>query len=281
MGGRLTVSSQEHHGSTFTFVLPYKVSTTSDDSDDPDELSNMADHDAMTDDSTESFFQFQPRTLGSLFSSNGSSRTQKFLPHSVGYPRPNKLNGFSENSYAFPSINVGSKEPSSVVDACSMVDDAKTLCEPESSSSHTSDPGNRHAVCRDKHTQGDTSNQFQNPITNSTDHTEVSREVAVEVKTREPQGTCQRQEKSDTSSQCISRSSREAPKSTLKPKILLVEDNKTIVMVTQSMMKHLGHSIDIVNNGAEAVHAVQRHTYDLILMVISRMPNFMFCRCCF
>jgi signal transduction histidine kinase len=32
------MSSQEHYGSTFTFVLPYKVSTTSDNSDDPDEL---------------------------------------------------------------------------------------------------------------------------------------------------------------------------------------------------------------------------------------------------
>lgn len=77
MGGRLTVSSQEHFGSTFTFVLPYKVSTPSDDPDDPGELSDMADHNAASaiDEVTERFFQFQPRTLGSLFSSNGSSRT--------------------------------------------------------------------------------------------------------------------------------------------------------------------------------------------------------------
>jgi CheY-like chemotaxis protein len=59
------------------------------------------------------------------------------------------------------------------------------------------------------------------------------------------------------------------PKSTIKPKILLVEDNKTIVMVTQSMMKLLGHSIDVVNNGVEAVCAVQHHNYDLIFMVLS------------
>ncbi|MCI00957.1 histidine kinase 5-like [Trifolium medium] len=37
-------------------------------------------------------------------------------------------------------------------------------------------------------------------------------------------------------------------------------------MVTQSMMKQLGHNIDVVTNGAEAVRAVQRCTYDLILM---------------
>ncbi|XP_059454952.1 histidine kinase 5 [Corylus avellana] len=260
MGGHLTVSSQEHCGSTFTFVLPYKVSTASDHSDDPDELSDMADHNAATDEATERFFQFQPRTLGSLFSSNGSSRTN------MGYTRSHKLNGFSDNSYSFPSNSVRSKETASVEEACSVVDDAETLCQPESSSSHSPDPANRDTVCRGKQCQDDTSSQFQNPIIDSTHHKETSREVAVVAKTREPQGTCQRQEKSDASSQCISSSSTEVPKSTLKPKILLVEDNKTIVMVTQSMMKLLGHSIDVVNNGVEAVCAVQHHNYDLILM---------------
>ncbi|GMP52117.1 hypothetical protein CsSME_00018064 [Camellia sinensis var. sinensis] len=51
-----------------------------------------------------------------------------------------------------------------------------------------------------------------------------------------------------------------------KPKILLVEDNKINVMVTRSMMKQLGHTIDVVNNGVEAIRAVQSYTYDLVLM---------------
>ncbi|CAL5361107.1 unnamed protein product [Camellia sinensis] len=51
-----------------------------------------------------------------------------------------------------------------------------------------------------------------------------------------------------------------------KPKILLVEDNKINVMVTRSMMKQLGHTIDVVNNGVEAVRAAQSCTYDLVLM---------------
>ncbi|KAI8009229.1 Histidine kinase 5 [Camellia lanceoleosa] len=54
----------------------------------------------------------------------------------------------------------------------------------------------------------------------------------------------------------------------LKPKIFLVEDNKINTMVTRSMMKQLGHTIDVVNNGVEAVRAVQSCTYDLVLMVI-------------
>ncbi|KAG5048336.1 hypothetical protein JHK85_009439 [Glycine max] len=40
MGGQLTVSSKEHYGSTFTFILPYKVSIACDHSDDLDELSD-------------------------------------------------------------------------------------------------------------------------------------------------------------------------------------------------------------------------------------------------
>ncbi|CAL5392469.1 unnamed protein product [Camellia sinensis] len=38
-------------------------------------------------------------------------------------------------------------------------------------------------------------------------------------------------------------------------------------MVTRSMMKQLGHTIDVVNNGVEAVRAVQSCTYDLVLMI--------------
>lgn len=186
------------------------------------------------------------------------------------YTRSHKLNGFSDNSYSFPSNSVTSKETASDEEACSVVDDAETLCQPDSSSSHSPDPGNKDTVCRGQRCPDDTNSQFQNPIIGSTHHKEASREVSVAAaKTREPQGTCQRQEKSDISSQCVSSSSTEVPKSTLKPKILLVEDNKTIVMVTRSMMKLLGHSIDVVNNGVEAVRAVQHHNYDLLLMVLS------------
>ncbi|XP_040997938.1 histidine kinase 5 isoform X2 [Juglans microcarpa x Juglans regia] len=256
MGGSLTVSSQEHCGSTFTFVLPYKVSTTFDHSDDPDELSDMANHDAVNHDTIENFFQFQPRTLGSLFSSNGDTNNQMLLPHTMGYTRSHKLNGFSHNSYSFPSNKLRPNDTASVEDTGSVVDDAETLCEPESSSSQR--PSKQ---CRD-----DTKYRSQNPIADSTDHTGASIEVPEVKRTKEPQGTSQRQEKSQKSSQSISSSCMEVPKSTLKPKILLVEDNKTIVMVTRSMMKLLGHAIDVVNNGVEAVCAVQRCSYDLILM---------------
>jgi len=54
--GRLIVSSKEHCDSTFTFILPYKVSTSCDNFDDPDELSDV---DGNEDDTTEGFFQNQ------------------------------------------------------------------------------------------------------------------------------------------------------------------------------------------------------------------------------
>ncbi|KAJ6406098.1 hypothetical protein OIU84_009760 [Salix udensis] len=132
MGGRLTVSSKVKCGSTFTFVLPYKLSSNCDSSDDPDDLSEMADHDALLEDETAGFFQFQPRTLGSLFSSNGSTRTQKLLPNSIGFSNSPKFKVVSEDSCSFPSGNVRLKETTSVEDACSMVEVAETLSEPES-----------------------------------------------------------------------------------------------------------------------------------------------------
>lgn len=55
---------------------------------------------------------------------------------------------------------------------------------------------------------------------------------------------------------------------TIKGHILLVEDNKTNQMVAQAMLVKLGLSVDIANDGLEALIAMeeQGHTYDLVLM---------------
>ncbi|XVE97288.1 hypothetical protein REPUB_Repub03eG0006800 [Reevesia pubescens] len=273
MGGRLTVSSRVHCGSTFTFTLPYKVSLACDHSDDPDDLSDMADHDATSDnDATAGFFQFQPRTLGSLFSSNGSSRTQKLIPHNIGFANSHKLNGFSENSYSFPMNNGRTKETASIEDASSVAEAVETSSEPESSFSHSPDPDNKSSICGDKHHQNDANAQNKVSTTDLSSHSETCREVDAKMKISEPQLSPKRQEKSDTGSQSPLSSCLEVSNTTSKPKILLVEDNKINVMVTRSMMKQLGHTIDVVNNGVEAVRAVQYRSYDLVLMDVC-MPE--------
>lgn len=269
MGGRLTVTSKVQCGSTFTFILPYQVSPIEAHSDDPDELPDTADQDSVTDDLTAGFFQFRPRTLGSLFSSNGSSRTQKLLPNSIGFASSHKINGFSEDSYSFPTNNVRSKETAPPEDACSVAEVAETLSEPESSFSHSLECDSDNEMCRGKQCHLDANDKVQNPITESTSHSEGNREMIQMENTSGHQNSSHRQEKPEIHSQCTSCSSPEAPETKAKPKILLVEDNKINVMVTQSMMKQLGHSIDVVNNGVEAVRAVQRRSYDLVLMVIS------------
>lgn len=50
-------------------------------------------------------------------------------------------------------------------------------------------------------------------------------------------------------------------------RVLLVEDNKVNIMVAKSMVEQLGHSVCVVNNGLEAIRAVQQTRFDLILMV--------------
>ena len=264
------MSSKVKCGSTFTFVLPYKVSSTCDSSDDPDDLSEMADHDASLEDETAGFFQFQPRTLGSLFSSNGSTRTQKLLQHSIGFTKSPKLNGISVDSHSLPSGNVRLKETTSGEEACSLVEVAETLSEPEISFSHSHERDNENVVSRSQQSRDDTSCKVQNGTTNCNNLTDSSREVGLRANTGEPPGSCQEQEKSAINSQCTSTSIPQKPESKPKPKILLVEDNKINVMVTKSMMKQFGHTMDVVNNGVEAVRAVQSCCYDLVLMVFSR-----------
>lgn len=49
-------------------------------------------------------------------------------------------------------------------------------------------------------------------------------------------------------------------------KVLVAEDNPTNQMVVSAMLKRLGYEFDICNNGEEAIHALNKHQYDLVLM---------------
>ena len=54
--------------------------------------------------------------------------------------------------------------------------------------------------------------------------------------------------------------------------ILLAEDNVSSQKVAKQMLKRLGYRADIVANGIEALQALGRQHYDLVLMDI-RMPE--------
>ena len=57
-----------------------------------------------------------------------------------------------------------------------------------------------------------------------------------------------------------------------RARILLAEDNPTNSLVAKVWLERAGHQVDTVGNGAEAVEAVRRFPYDLVLMDVS-MPE--------
>ena len=55
-------------------------------------------------------------------------------------------------------------------------------------------------------------------------------------------------------------------------RLLLVEDSKVNQMVVKAMLKKAGYSVDVVDNGLEALRAIQDQHYDMVLMDLA-MPH--------
>jgi len=55
-------------------------------------------------------------------------------------------------------------------------------------------------------------------------------------------------------------------------RILLAEDDPIDQQISTKMLRMMGHAVDLAKNGAEAVQAVGRETYDLVVMDV-QMPE--------
>ncbi|WOK95033.1 histidine kinase 5 [Canna indica] len=245
MGGSIRVTSQEHNGSKFTFVLPFRV-PSKQDSDDADEM-DITDSKALSESITDEIvgsFLFTNLKLGESV----VSKTNLF--GSCKYGASDMLNQLMEESKE--STSPPSASPNS--DVISTVAKSEVLAEQKRFGS--ANERDEERACAK---EGVAVNF--NMVSYSTEKIEnLPYERIMSCGGVKYQSTCQSQdlEKDNGNAQCLS--------NCRQPRILLVEDNRINILVAQKMMKQLHHTIDIVNNGLEAIHALQRFHYDLVLM---------------
>lgn len=268
MGGTLTVTSKECCGSTFTFVLPCKVPSKQEDSGDSDEISAIADQQLMPDANSEEIngtFLFKPCALGTQFSSSRSMVRKTKLFQGCNFDPLSSIGASPQESDSLSSVN------------CIVSESSQTYSELGAPIQSNLDHNihNAESMKRkdeifqdDRTSPGSSSMNFRksqkcdmsSKCGNMTDLNEIG---ALRPANCRPRQTEENENPlSTTSSNC------EQAKIKANPRILLVEDNKINIMVAQSMMKQLGHKIDVVNNGLEAIRAFHHSHYDLILMVI-------------
>jgi len=64
----------------------------------------------------------------------------------------------------------------------------------------------------------------------------------------------------------------QAPGGACRARVLVAEDDRTNQMITRALLERAGYVVEIVNNGLEAIAAIERGAYDLLLMDV-QMPE--------
>ncbi|XP_073000625.1 probable histidine kinase 1 [Typha latifolia] len=262
MGGKLSVVSQEHCGSRFTFTLPCKVPLKRDPLSDHGEVSAVPDTETIADASASDLngsFLFKPEKQCALITSGG------FTDQSAEFLDSSKFDAFgacglSEESNSFSSNDLTSRQGA-------LADSASPICDAADC------PG---SVKKRNHEFQGTTNGFVMHSSFMLDSNKAQNISGSQCESFSSKGDCESDgKKSRLTShalehELIDNSSQRIPSSS-SHKILLVDDNKINIMVAYSMLKKLGHRVDIVNNGLGAIRALQRCQYDLILMDV-HMP---------
>ncbi len=79
--------------------------------------------------------------------------------------------------------------------------------------------------------------------------------------------TCTYEQGAKSSAPCTEQVAQEGPSF----HILLVEDNEINQLIAEELLKNGGHTVDIANNGQEALDLLEKNTYNIVLMDI-QMP---------
>ena len=286
MGGILTVSSQENHGSTFSFALPFRVypERSMSSSRLSDEVYDIMTKEAKQEGGSEMLASTKKGGYYH-FTSKGASKS----------PSPSRSPSASQSTISNSTPPISRSSSGSLSNDTFRQSDSEQRSKvlPKSREGHR--PSNRRKpVGVGKPVSlgllHDSPPVFMDCDSKAPDHMGYIPGLSMsESQIPGPllKHSLDRPTHSPRSP-IRSRSSRKAGKTTenaffplpahnpqqlRQSRILLAEDNKVNVIVAQSMMQRLGHKIEVVNNGAEAIEALQRNSYDVILMVSANVES--------
>ena len=283
MGGSLTVTSEENVGSTFTFKLPIQVARERSVSTGQlsDEVYNIMTNEARLDSAAES--------LASTKEVGYFHFTSKVTP--ISQPQSLTLSSRSSSTLMANSITSSSAASNSE----EYVNKVTSPCQPSGRTNNSLKETEKVVSSQTARSLGsfqDSSPEFMDVDSlasdrNSSGHLKVTQRGQVPIwsfpKARSStgwgptrKGRKSHERRAPSIPPAPSSSTATAP-TTERPqrpsRILLAEDNKVNVMVAQSMLKRLGHKLEVASNGADALQALQQKSYDLILMVCIQLMS--------